>query len=208
MSKLRANKPNVIKESVNGINQVCISDELLTNRDIFLDEEVNSDSMSDLMQQLMYLEKESPGAPINLYINSPGGSVSDGLAAYDLIRLMKSPVTTICTGRASSMGAILFLSADKRYMLPHSEIMIHDASFSQADFSGLKPNEIEEKTKDLLTTCKTLRDIVVERTGQPVKKVTEKMKKDSYFKVEEALEFGLATEVVTDLAMLITKGDR
>lgn len=207
MNNTRLNKSNILKETVNGINQICITDELMNGRDIFLEAEVTTESMSDLMQQLLYLEKDSPGTPINLYINSPGGSVSDGLAVYDLIQMMNSPITTICTGRASSMGAILFLAADKRLMLPHSEIMIHDASFGQADFAGLKPDEIEEKTKDLLDTCKTLRDIVASRTGQSSKKVTEKMKKDSYFKASEAIDFGLATGVVENIDMLIKKGD-
>ena len=96
------------------------------------------------------IESENPNKDICFYINSPGGSVKDGLAVYDVIRLMKSPVTTICIGMAASMGSILFLAADKRLMLPHSEIMIHDASFGQAEFSGLKPDEIQQKTDDLL----------------------------------------------------------
>lgn len=191
--------PHVLKESANGISQVCITDALMDKRDVYLTTEVNSESAMILLQQLMYLEKENPGAPINLYINSPGGSVSDGLAVYDLIRMMKSPVTTICVGRACSMGAILFLAAERRCMLPHSEIMIHDASFAHAEFSGLKPDEIQEKTSELMETCKLLREIVMERTGQSEEEVVAKMKKDSYFKAGEAMDFGLATEIISSL---------
>lgn len=205
MSQYKSEEPCILRETINGVSQIAISDELLSARDVYLNDEVTTNTMSNLMKQFMYLEKTAPGKPINFYINSPGGCVSDGLAVYDLIRMMKSPITAICTGRACSMGAILFLAADKRLMLPHSEIMIHDASFGKADFGGLKPDEIEEKAKELLDTSKILREIVAERTNQPVKKVVEKMKKDSFFKVKDAIDFGLATAEVTDITQLIKK---
>lgn len=187
----------ILKESAKGIDQIFVEDALLDDREVFLTSEVNAENVSELMKAFMYLEKESPGKEITFYINSPGGSVSDGLALYDYIRLMKSPVTTICIGRAASMGAILFLAGENRKMLPHSEIMIHDASFGNAEFSGLKPDEISEKANDLLKTSKILREIVAERTGQDAKLVAQKMKKDSFFKADEAMQFGLATEIMT-----------
>ena len=191
--------PNILRETSSGIYQIHIEDALLEKRDVYLTEAVNSETATALIQQFMYLEKENPGAPINFYINSPGGSVKDGLAVYDVIRLMKSPVTTICIGMAASMGSILFLAADKRLMLPHSEIMIHDASFGQAEFSGLKPDEIQQKTDDLLETCKTLRGIIEERTGLSAKVVRDKMKKDSYFKADEAMKLGIATDILSSI---------
>lgn len=191
--------PNILRETFNGIHQIAIEDALLEKRDVYLTEAVNSATATALIQQFIYLEKENPGKPINFYINSPGGSVKDGLAVYDVIRLLKSPVTTICIGLAASMGSILFLAADKRLMLPHSEIMIHDASFGQAEFSGLKPDEIQQRTDDLLKTCKTLRGLIEERTGLSAKVVRDKMKKDSYFKAEEAMELGLATGILSSI---------
>lgn len=191
--------PNILRETSNGIHQIAIEDALLEKRDVYLTEAVNSATATALIQQFIYLEKENPGKPINFYINSPGGSVKDGLAVYDVIRLLKSPVTTICIGLAASMGSILFLAADKRLMLPHSEIMIHDASFGQAEFSGLKPDEIQQRTDDLLKTCKTLRGLIEERTGLSAKVVRDKMKKDSYFKAEEAMELGLATGILSSI---------
>ena len=195
MSK-RTFGPNILRETSNGIYQIPVEDALFEKRDVYLTDAVDSDSATQLIQQFMYLEKENPGAPINFYINSPGGSVKDGLAVYDVIRLLKSPVTTICIGLAASMGSILFLAADKRLMLPHSEIMIHDASFGQAEFSGLKPDEIQQRTDDLIKTCKTLRGIIEERTGLSSKVVRDKMKKDSFFKADEAIKLGLATGIV------------
>lgn len=191
-------EPTIIKETANGYNQISVSTELFDNREIFLTEEVNVDTSRILLQQLMYLEKKDKGAPITIYINSPGGDVTSGLAVYDYIRMMKSPVKTCCIGRACSMGAILFLAADERVMLPHSEIMIHDASFGNAEFSGLKPNEIQLKTDSLMDTCKILRKIVAERTGQSIKWVQSRMEKDSYFKMDEAIKYGLATGIMEE----------
>lgn len=192
--------PSIILESSRGIQPVLLTDKLYTdNREIFLTEEIDTESCNNLILQLLYLDRISPGEEIKLYINSPGGSTADGLAVYDVMRMLKSPITAIVTGRACSMGAILFLAADKRLLTPHSEVMIHDASFANADFSGLKPDEISEKSKDLLKTCDILRKIVADRTNQPLKKVQEKMKKDSFFKAKEAIEFGLATGILTEL---------
>ena len=118
-----------------------------------------------------------------------------GLAVYDYMRTMKSPITTICIGRAASMGAILFLAGDTRLMMPHTEIMIHDASYGNANFSGLKPDELKARTKSLEESSKSLREIVADRTGKSINAVTKKMREDSYFKCEDAIEFGLATAI-------------
>jgi ATP-dependent Clp protease protease subunit len=191
-------RPNVIKESANGYNLIGIADEFLDNREIYMTDEVNVETSKLLLQQLRYLDKKEPGKPVTLFINSPGGDVYSGLAVYDYMRMMKSPVTTCCIGRAASMAAILFLAADTRLIMPHSEIMIHDASFGQAEFSGLKPAEIQEKTDSLKATSKILRDIVTERTGQSPKWTGDRMMKDSYFKAEEAVKYGLATAIVKE----------
>ena len=119
---------NIIKETVRGFDVVTIEDELLRNREIFLTEEVNKSTSNELIKELMYLEMEDDSAEITLYINSPGGDVVSGLAVYDYLTLMKAPIRTVSIGCAASMGAILFLAGDKREMLPHTQIMIHDPS--------------------------------------------------------------------------------
>ncbi|MBR1750523.1 MAG: ATP-dependent Clp protease proteolytic subunit [Ruminococcus sp.] len=190
--------PNIIRETAKGREPVRIVDELLTKRKIFLTDQVNEESCTSLIKQLMYLETDAPGEEIKLYINSPGGEVSSGLAVYDFITMMTSPVTTVCIGDAASMGAILFLAGTKRMMLPHSRIMIHDPHFSNADFSGQKPGEIEEKLNDLKATRNKLVKIISQRTGKPEEEVFKKTEKDSWFDVSEAIGFGLATEEIKD----------
>ncbi len=196
---------NKIKETSMGLNAVSLNDELFAQSRLFLTSEVTADSMNELLMQLMCLENEEETEPVLLFINSPGGEVSSGLAVYDYMRLMKRPLITVCTGTAASMGAILFLGADKRYMLPHSEVMIHDASYGHADFSGLKPDEIQVRLDNLRSTSEATAEIIAERTGQPIKKVKQYTSKDSYFNAKEALEFGLATDMVDSIDMIQTE---
>jgi len=188
----------VLKETSNGISQICVTDELFDSRICFLNSAVDAESMAELIQQFMYLEMQDSSKPIYFYINSNGGSVSDGMALYDLINAIKAPVITVCVGSASSMGAMLFLAGKKRVMFKHSKVMIHDASYGNADFGGLKPDEIKERTNQLVKTCEMLRGIIADKTGHSLQEIEEKMKIDSYFTVEEAIEYGLATDVVED----------
>jgi len=188
---------NILVESPRGYDSIRIEDKFLSeNREIFLTEEVTPSVCNELIKQFMYLDRTEPGKEIKFYINSPGGSVYDGLSVYDCIMGLESPVKCICMGTCASMGSLLFLSGDIRQMREHGRIMIHDASFSSADFSHLKPDEIREKSESLLKTTLLLRNIIAERTGQDIETVTEKMKTDSYFNAEEALEFGLATSII------------
>lgn len=191
--------PAVLRESTNGISRVTIDDILLEKREVYLTCEINDTSATEFLKVLNFLEHDCGGSEITIYINSPGGSVNAGLAIYDYMRAMKSPITTVCIGNACSMGAIIFLAGDRRLVMPHSEIMIHDASFGSANFSGLKPGEIQVKADSLLDTSKLLRAIVAERTGQSLKKVTAAMKDDSFYKSEDAVKFGLATEIITEV---------
>ena len=114
--------PNILRETARGIDIILLDDELFSNREIFFTDEVNTSSATLLLKQLMYLDRNGTGEEITLYINSLGGDVISGLAVYDFIRLMKSPVRTVCTGTAASMGAILFLAGEKRVMLPHTRL--------------------------------------------------------------------------------------
>lgn len=187
--------PNVIRESSRGYQSLMIDDVLYQNREIFLTDEVNTETCASLIKQLLFLEKEDAGKEIRLYINSPGGHVHSGLAVYDCIRTMTSPVTTICIGTAASMGSILFLAGEKRQMLPNSRIMIHDPSFGGGNLAGKKPHQIKTELDDLIEVQECLCNIIAERTGKTADEIRELTKDDTYFNADEAIEFGLATEV-------------
>ena len=189
----------LIKEGANGFTPVSVEANLLTERKIFLTEEVNEDSCKALIQQLLYFNGEDPGAEIVMYINSPGGNVYDGLAVYDVMRMMSAPLRTVCIGTAASMGSIFFLAGDNREMLPHSRIMIHDPSLSGGSFAGQKPHQLQQVV-DTLNECREVTcKIIAERSGHTIEEIYEKTKSDTYFKADEALEFGLATKIITSI---------
>lgn len=191
-------EPYILRETSRGIQPVAIEDELLGSRQMFIVDEINARTSNSLIKQLMFLEQEASGQEITVYINSPGGEVVSGLAVYDYMNLMTSPIRTVCIGTAASMGAILFLAGDKREMLPHTKVMIHDPSF-QCGFTGAKPLEIQRQVDSLMETRKILCEIISERTGKPVKEVYKKTKYDSFFDAREAVEFGLATGIIHNL---------
>lgn len=190
---------NILIETVRGLNAVAIEDQLLQSREIFLVDQVDTASTNELMKQLMYLEKEDNTKEITIYINSPGGDVVSGLAVYDLISLMKSPIRTVCVGTAASMGAILFLAGDKREMLPHTRLMIHDPSYSHNDIGGRKPHEIQHELDKLNEVRKSLAEIIAIKTGKTLEEIYERTADDTYYNSDEAIEFGLATGVVTEI---------
>lgn len=187
---------NILKETVRGIQTVSIEDELLSNREIFLTEQVDAATSNELLKQLMYLERQDCQKEITIYINSPGGEVISGLAVYDYISMMKSPVKTVCTGTAASMGAILFLAGKKREMLPHTRLMIHDPSYSHNDIGGRKPHEIQQELDKLNETREALARIIAEKTGKSIEEIYEVTASDSFYSAKEAIDFGLATEIM------------
>ena len=186
---------HIFRESVNGIELIPIEDELLNERKIFLVDSVNAETSNQLIKQLMYLEAQDEKSEITLYINSPGGDVLSGLAVYDYIGTMKSPLTTVCIGQASSMAAILFLAGEKREMLEHTELMLHDPSYGSFDMSGKKPHEIQERLDSLNKTRETLARIIADRTGKSLEEIYKITADDTYFDAEAAIEFGLATGI-------------
>ena len=188
--------PNILEETSRGIQAIGIEDSLLKTREIFLTTEVDSDSSADLLKQLIYLERVDEEKPITLYISSPGGEVTSGLAVYDYIRMMKSKVITVCIGTAASMGAILFLAGDERKMLPHTKIMIHDPSYGNASMGGMKPLEIRDRLDGLMQSRKLLAEIIAERSGMTLKQVYVKTRRDSFLNAEEAIKIGIATEIL------------
>ena len=188
---------NVIIESSRGLQPIAVEDELLRNREVFLADKVSAESSNELIKQLMYLDRES-SEEITLYINSPGGSVQDGLAVYDTIMLLNSPVRTVCIGTCASMGAILFLAGKKREMMPHGKIMIHDPAFGGGhEMGGKKPHEIQVELDDLNRCRESLARITAERTGKTIEEIYEVTVNDTYYDPDEAVEFGLATNIIT-----------
>ena len=187
---------NILLETVRGVQPVAISDKLLMNREIFLTEEVNSETSVELIKQLMYLEQEDNTKEITLYINSPGGEVISGLAVYDYINHMTAPLRTVSIGTAASMGAILFLAGKKREMLPHTRIMIHDPSYGHLDVGGRKPHEIQHELDKLNETREALAQIIAEKTGKTLEEIYRVTAEDTFFNAKEALEFGLATNII------------
>ena len=188
---------NVILESSRGIQPVPIEDELLRKRMIFLTDDVNHNSCAELIVKLMYLDSLDSNDEITLYINSPGGNVQDGLAVYDLMKLIKSPIRTVCVGTCASMGAIIFLGGGRREMMTHGKIMIHDPAFGgNHDIGGMKSQEIQAQLDDLNRCRESLASIISERTGKSLKEIYKVTAHDTYFTAEEAITFGLATGIM------------
>ncbi|CAK7032780.1 MAG: ATP-dependent Clp protease proteolytic subunit [Peptostreptococcus russellii] len=187
--------PYVVEQDGRGERSYDIYSRLLKDRIIFLGDEVNDTTASLVVAQLLFLEADDPDKDIHLYINSPGGSVTAGMAIYDTMQYIKPDVSTICVGMAASMGAFLLAAGakGKRYALPNSTIMIHQplgGSKGQA-------TDVEIHTKFLLNTKKKLNDILSERTGQPLDIVKQNTERDNFMTSEEAKDFGLIDEVIS-----------
>ena len=184
----------ILHESSRGINAYTPESSLLKKRILFFTEEVNADSSNRTIEYLLYLDMDDSGKEITICINSPGGEVVSGLAIYDTIRSLKSPVRTVCIGTAASMGAILFLAGDKREMLPHTEIMIHDPLISGLSGSK-KALELEKEAVQLMETRAIIAGIIAERSGHTLDEVYEKTKEDCYLNAQEAADFRIATHI-------------
>ncbi len=186
--------PYVIEQTSRGERSYDIYSRLLKDRIIFLGEEVNENSAAVVVAQLLFLEAEDPSKDIHLYINSPGGSVTAGMAIYDTMQYIKCDVSTICIGMAASMGAFLLAGGTKgkRMALPNAEIMIHQPSGG----SQGQATEIEIAAKHILKTKATLNRILSENTGQAIEKVVEDTERDNWMGAKEALEYGIIDSVV------------
>ena len=185
---------NILKETVRGTELIPLEDMLLEESEVFLVDEITPKSANNLIQKLMYLDSKDLGE-ITIYINSPGGEVISGLAVYDYIKIMKSPVRTVTIGDAASMGAIIFLAGEKREMLPHTRILIHDPSYGHLDVSGKKPHEIQRGVDSLNKVRETLAEIISEKTSKSLDEIYGITAEDNYFTAEEAIDFGLATNI-------------
>ena len=187
--------PYVIEQTSRGERSYDIYSRLLKERIIFLGEEVNETTASIVVAQLLFLESEDPGKDIHLYINSPGGMVTAGMAIYDTMQYIKCDVSTICIGLAASMGAFLLAGGakGKRYALPNAEIMIHQPS------GGAKgqATEIEIAAENILKTKKRLNEILAENTGKPYEVIAADTERDHYMSAQEAADYGLIDGVIT-----------
>ena len=187
--------PYVIEQTSRGERSYDIYSRLLKERIIFLGEEVNDVSASVIVAQLLFLEADDPNKDIQLYINSPGGSVTAGLAIYDTMQYIKCDVSTVCIGMAASMGAFLLSGGakGKRFALPNAEIMIHQPS------GGAKgqATEIQIAAENILKTKKKLNEILAANTGKPYDVIAADTERDHYMSAQEAMEYGLIDNVIT-----------
>ena len=172
----------------------------MKERIIFLSEQVDSASASLVVAQLLFLDAEDPGKDIFLYINSPGGSITDGMAIYDTMQYIKSDVCTICVGLAASMGSLLLTAGakGKRYALPNSEILIHQPLIAGGGISG-QTTEIKIHADHMVKTREKLNKILSERTGQPIEKIQIDTERDNYMTAQEALEYGLIDGIMDSI---------
>jgi ATP-dependent Clp protease protease subunit len=186
--------PMVIEQSGRGERSYDIYSRLLRERVVFLVGPVNDQTANLVVAQLLFLESENPDKDISLYINSPGGSVSAGMAIYDTMNFIKPAVSTLCTGMAASMGAFLLAAGEKgkRFALPNSKIMIHQP------LGGMQgqATDIEIHAKDILKTKATLNKILAERTGQSLEKIEHDTDRDYFLEAEEAKAYGLVDQVI------------
>ena len=188
--------PYVIEQTSRGERSYDIYSRLLNDRIIFLGEEVTDVSANLIVAQLLFLESEDPGKDIHMYINSPGGSVSAGLAIYDTMQYIKCDVSTICIGMAASMGAFLLAGGTKgkRMALPNSEIMIHQPSGGAQG----QATEIKIIAEQILKTKRKLNEILAANTGKPLEQIEIDTERDNYMSAEEAKAYGLIDNVITN----------
>ena len=192
--------PYVIEQTSKGERSYDIFSRLLKERIIFLSEQVDSASASVVIAQLLFLDAEDPGKDIYLYINSPGGSITDGMAIYDTMQYIKSDVCTICVGLAASMGSVLLAAGKKgkRYALPNSEVLIHQPLIAGGGLSG-QTTEIKIHADHMVKTREKLNKILSERTGQPLDVIEKDTERDNYMTAEEAKKYGLIDEIMTNI---------
>ena len=188
--------PYVIEQTSRGERNYDIYSRLLKDRIIFLGEEVNETTASLVVAQLLFLESEDPGKDIQLYINSPGGMVTAGMAIYDTMQYIKCDVSTICIGMAASMGAFLLAGGakGKRFALPNAEIMIHQPS------GGAKgqATEIQIAAENILKTKRKLNEILAANTGKSYEQIAADTERDNYMSAQEAVEYGLIDSIITN----------
>ena len=189
--------PMVVEQTNRGERSYDIYSRLIEDRIIFLADQVTDATASLVVAQLLYLEAKDPDKDIQLYIDSPGGSITAGMAIYDTMQYIKCDVSTICIGMAASMGAFLLAAGEKgkRFALPNSEVMIHQPLIAGGGLSG-QTTDIKIYTDHLVNTKKKMNEILAERTGQTYEKLCEDTERDNFMTAQEAKEYGLIDEVI------------
>ena len=184
--------PYVVEQTSKGERSYDIFSRLLKDRIIYLGEDVNPTTSSLIVAQMLFLESEDPDKEIFFYINSPGGSITDGMAIVDTMNHIKCPVTTVCVGLAASMGAVLLASGTKgkRYATPNAEILIHQPLIAGGGLSG-QTTEIKIHADHMVKTREKLNKLLSERTGQDLETIERDTERDNYMTAEEALKYGL-----------------
>ncbi|MEA4997954.1 MAG: ATP-dependent Clp endopeptidase proteolytic subunit ClpP [Candidatus Limiplasma sp.] len=185
--------PMVIEQTNRGERSFDIYSRLLKDRIVFLSGEINDDVANLVVAQLLFLEMENPDADISLYINSPGGSVTAGMAIYDTMQYIKANVRTVCVGMAASMGAFLLMAGEKgkRFALPNSEVMIHQPL---GGASG-QATDVQIRAEWLIKTKKKMNQLLSDMTGQPLEKVERDVERDYFMSAQEAVEYGIVDEI-------------
>jgi len=186
--------PMVVEQTARGERAFDIYSRLLKERIVFLTGAVFDEMSALICAQFLFLESENPSKEIAFYINSPGGVVSSGLAIYDTMQYIRSPVSTVCVGQAASMGSLLLCAGakGKRYALPNARIMVHQPSGGAQG----QATDIEIQAREILSLRKRLNELYVRHTGQPIEAIERKLERDSYMSAEEARDFGLVDQVV------------
>jgi len=198
--------PVVVEQTSRGERAYDIYSRLLKDRIIFMGEQVNDDMANTIIAQFLFLESEDPDRDINLYINSPGGSITAGLAIYDTMQYVKPDIATICTGQASSMAALLLAAGKngKRYALPHSRVMIHQP---MGGVQG-QATDIDIQAKEIIRVRETINELLVLHTGKTAKKIKNDTERDYFMSGQEALEYGIVDKVITERQMIISEKDK
>lgn len=188
--------PMVIEQSSRGERAYDIYSRLLKDRIIFVGEQVHDGMANTIIAQMLFLESEDPDKDINLYINSPGGSVTAGLAIYDTMQYIRPGIATICMGQASSMGALLLAagSKGKRFALPHSRIMIHQPLGGAQG----QATDIDIQAREIMKIKKIIHEILAKHTGQPLDRIRQDTERDFFMDSKEALDYGLVDRIITE----------
>lgn len=192
-----AYSPQIMHETSLGLERFDMRDEMLACRELELCGPVDAESVADIIRGMRHLQRADAEAPITLFINSPGGEVSSGLALYDVMSAISCPVRTVCLGLAASMAALLFIAGDTRDMLPHSRVMVHDPLIGGG--VGGSALSVKARADDLMRIRDITAQVISEHTGMPLKRVFELTARDTYFEAEEAVAAHLADRVIREL---------
>lgn len=190
--------PNIIKETCEGTVCIPIQDALFHRREIYCTGEIDAETANSIIVQLHFLSMEDAGKEITVYINSPGGETGSGLSVYDTMQSIHAPVRTVCLGTAASMAAVLFAAGNKRDILPHARVLIHDPLIAGSGIQG-SALKIDSIAKDLMQTRETMGKIFAKHTGHTLKEVLDKTADNCFFNAEEAVAWGLADRVINQL---------